>query len=162
MVCQGTDRVSAKAKPRSSGVCRPYRLPEFSNGALGSLLWLSDTQRMGCYGRAGCPLKPQAGEPGAAGCPWGSTEMEVLTITLRGDPPMQLDSCNSSRASWTLQLHLQARSLWTEVLGPRGTGRLGGHSPLPCSLTPPSTEMLTGPPGLMSCTVTSMTLGCLV
>lgn len=72
--------------PELRGLHAALATPEFSNGALGSLLWLSDTQGMGCYGQAGCPPKPQAGKPGAAGCPWGSSEMEVLTVTLRGEP----------------------------------------------------------------------------
>lgn len=79
-----------------------------------------------------------------------------------GTCPCSWIPVTSDRASWTLQLHLHACSLWTDVLGPRGAGRLGGHSPLPCSLTPPSTEMLTGPPGLVSHTVTSTTLAWLV
>lgn len=43
--------------------------PESSNGALGTLLWLSDPQGVGCYGQAGRPLKPQVGKPRAAGHP---------------------------------------------------------------------------------------------
>ena len=100
------------------------------------------------------PLETTGWQARGSRASWGSTEMEVLTITLWREPAhaagfLRLQIEHLGPCSCHLHLH----SLWTDVLGPRGVGRLSTHSPLPHSDSTICRDADL-PPGLMSHMVT--------